>query len=86
MSFTITEVDLDAGYVVVSTGFPDGTNGTLTIDIVSAATAEDNTELELANNLRQVIASHISILFPPPSPRPALLLEMVGRTYGEEVV
>jgi hypothetical protein len=85
-AFTVKEADLDLGYVTVEVTLPDSSKSDLTADLYGVVGGDDATEAEIVNGLRQLVEGYVLQLFPPPRPRPAAVLDMVGRTYDEEVV
>ena len=83
--FTITQVDLDAGYATLDVTLPDGTVGELVVDTYSIVSSDQATELEIVHALRQLVEGYVNSLFPEPLPQPEALLNIVGRTFDAEV-
>lgn len=80
-SFTVTEVNLAAGFCIVSAVGPDGVAHSLTIDTATIAVSSHDTEAMLTHTLSQVVKQEIGRLYPAPAPQPAFLEQMVGKTY-----
>lgn len=84
LQYSITEVDIDAGYVQVEITYDNGLTDSLTIDIHQVATSDETTDLELEAAISQIVRKRQEILFPPAPPRPESAVSMVGKTFTLE--
>ncbi len=79
--FSVTEVNLDGGYCVISVVGPDGVAHPVTVDTSRIALSSEDTEVMLTNTLYQIAKGFLEFQYPLPAPKPEALNEMVGKTY-----
>lgn len=81
IKYTVTELNLAAGFCVISVLGPDGVAHDVTVDTARIAVSEADTEAMLSNTLAQVANDFLQRQYPLPSPQPLVLEQMVGKTY-----
>lgn len=81
IKFTIKEVNLDAGFCIVSAAGPDGVVHDFTIDTTRISVTPQDTEKQLANTISQVLNMELEAMYPAPRPKPTALQQMAGKSY-----
>ena len=81
VKYTVTEVDLEAGFCVVSVLGPDGVAHPVTIDTSRICLSSDDSEVMLSNTIFQIASAFLDDKYPLPAPKPLALADMVGKTY-----
>jgi len=80
-TFTIESADFDVGVCTVKIDLPGGGHDLIKLNPFSICASDDATEAQLRDAIGQLVEVRLAQLFPPPPPRPAALLAMVGRTF-----
>lgn len=84
VTYTVNEVDLDAGYISVHIAYPDESEETINFEMKSVVSMDEATELMVKYALDQLVQARYAAMFPPPPPRPESAVALVGQTYTVE--
>lgn len=81
-SYTVQNVDLDAGVGELVITFENGVVDVSNFSIYSLVGAADATEGEIKAALDSMVYNRIFALYPPIPPKPLELVNMQGKTYN----
>jgi hypothetical protein len=84
VTYTVVEVDLDAGYIAVNIVYPDGTSEDINYPMNSIVASDEAPEAAVKAALDQLVQARYAFMFPPPPPRPESANGLVGQTYTVE--
>lgn len=79
--YTIVNADFDNGICTIKLFLDDGTEDVFHVDPVTFCTSAENTELQLRKAIEQIVQERLKVLFPPITPKPVALSELVGKEY-----
>uniref|UniRef100_A0AAU6W3F0 Uncharacterized protein n=1 Tax=Pseudomonas phage Cygsa01 TaxID=3138529 RepID=A0AAU6W3F0_9VIRU len=84
VTYTVSEVDLEAGYIAVHIVYPDETNEDVNFKMSQVISSDDAPETAIKAALDQLVQARYTQQFPPPPPRPESATALVGQTYTVE--
>lgn len=81
VSYKVTEVNFDIGFIGVEIDHGNGAISNIDVDLYSIATSSEDTELMLKFALDQIVMAKHNQAFPPVRPTPQAANGMIGQTF-----